>query len=42
MGLLKRDGLAQELSPGGARMHRAVKSALDPDGIFNPGKVFED
>lgn len=40
VGLLKRDGLATELSPAVLAMHRAVKAALDPHGILNPGKVF--
>jgi glycolate oxidase len=39
VGLLKRDWLATELGPVGARVHRAVKDALDPLGILNPGKV---
>ena len=39
VGLLKRDGLAAELSPAVMTMHRAVKAALDPHGILNPGKV---
>jgi glycolate oxidase len=41
VGLLKRGGLSQELSPVVLDMHRAVKRALDPAGILNPGKVFE-
>jgi glycolate dehydrogenase FAD-linked subunit len=41
VGLLKRRGLVQELSPAVLAMHRAVKSALDPYGIMNPGKVFD-
>jgi glycolate oxidase len=40
VGLLKRDGLAAEVSPAVLDMHRAVKAALDPHGILNPGKVF--
>jgi glycolate oxidase len=40
VGLLKRSGLEQELSPAVQAMHRAVKQALDPAGILNPGKVF--
>ncbi len=39
VGLLKRAGLEQELGPHVLAMHRAVKQALDPAGIFNPGKV---
>jgi glycolate oxidase len=41
VGLLKRDGLVKELDPAVLAMHRAVKNALDPHGILNPGKVFE-
>ncbi|MET7682058.1 FAD-linked oxidase C-terminal domain-containing protein [Streptomyces sp. NPDC005423] len=41
VGLLKRTGLTQELSPAVLDMHRAVKRALDPAGILNPGKIFE-
>ncbi|WP_035856069.1 FAD-binding oxidoreductase [Cryptosporangium arvum] len=40
VGLLKRDGLEQELAPAVQAMHHAVKQALDPAGILNPGKVF--
>ena len=39
VGLLKRDWLERELGPVGLRVHRAVKDALDPAGILNPGKV---
>ena len=39
VGLLKVNGLRQEMSPAVLAMHRAVKDALDPLGIFNPGKV---
>jgi glycolate oxidase len=40
VGLLKMDGLAQELDPVVLDMHRSVKNALDPRGILNPGKIF--
>ncbi|GLZ47037.1 FAD-linked oxidase [Actinomycetospora sp. NBRC 106375] len=39
VGLLKRDGLEREQSPEVLAMQRAVKAALDPHGILNPGKV---
>jgi glycolate oxidase len=39
VGLLKRRGLYAEVGPQVVAMHRAVKQALDPAGIFNPGKV---
>ncbi|MDI2131389.1 FAD-binding oxidoreductase [Yinghuangia seranimata] len=41
VGTLKRDMLARELGDIGLRTHRAVKAALDPLNILNPGKVFE-
>ncbi|GAA4788187.1 FAD-linked oxidase C-terminal domain-containing protein [Actinomycetospora chlora] len=40
VGLLKRSGLEREQSPEVLAMQRAVKTALDPHGILNPGKVF--
>ncbi|MGN6412983.1 FAD-binding oxidoreductase [Flexivirga sp.] len=40
VGLLKMPGAARELGPQIMAMQRAVKAALDPQGIFNPGKVF--
>lgn len=42
IGLLKRDLLAAELGPGGVAISRAVKQALDPLGILNPGKALPD
>lgn len=40
IGLLKRGGLRREVSSGVLDMHRAVKTALDPLNILNPGKIF--
>ena len=39
VGLLKRDWLAQEIGPVGMAVHRAIKNALDPSGLLNPGKI---
>jgi len=39
VGMIKRRWLAEELGPESMRVHRAIKNALDPDGIMNPGKV---
>jgi glycolate oxidase len=41
VGTLKMGWLATEIGPIGLRTHRAIKAALDPAGILNPGKVFE-
>jgi glycolate oxidase len=38
VGLLKRDGMRRELDPGSLAMQSAVRLALDPLEIFNPGK----
>ncbi|GAB2750510.1 FAD-linked oxidase C-terminal domain-containing protein [Salinifilum aidingensis] len=40
VGLLKLKGVHSELSEPVVNMHEAVKSALDPHGVLNPGKVF--
>jgi glycolate oxidase len=39
IGALKRQYLPQELGATGLRVSRAIKSALDPHWILNPGKV---
>src|SRR3954471_18641003 len=41
VGVLKREWLAREAGPVSMEVHRAVKAALDPLGILNPGKVFD-
>ena len=38
IGLLKRGRLRDQWSPAAVAAHRAIKTALDPNGIFNPGK----
>ena len=38
VGVLKRDGMRRELDPGSLAMQAAVRQALDPLQIFNPGK----
>jgi len=39
VGLLKRQGLLDELDPGSVRLQRAIKGTIDPQNLFNPGKV---
>jgi glycolate oxidase len=39
VGVLKRDWLERELGPVSLDVHRAVKDALDPRGLLNPGTV---
>jgi glycolate oxidase len=39
VGLLKRDWLAREAGPVAMDVHRAIKHALDPDNVLNPGKL---
>src|ERR1700691_5501798 len=38
VGMLKRDGMRRELDPGSLALQSAVRQALDPLGVFNPGK----
>jgi len=42
VGLAKKGYLALEQSPALIAAQRRVKTALDPDGILNPGKIFPD
>jgi len=42
VGLLKRDGLFQELQPENLALQRSLKATFDPLGIFNPTKVLGD
>ncbi len=39
IGALKRDELARRKSPVALAMMRAIKAALDPQGLFNPGRM---
>jgi glycolate oxidase len=40
VGALKADWLEREIGPVSLAVHRAIKGALDPAGILNPGTVF--
>jgi D-lactate dehydrogenase (cytochrome) len=40
VGLHKMDFLVSEAGSGAIAMMRAIKKALDPDNIMNPGKIF--
>jgi len=41
VGLHKKGFLLEETGAGAVAMMRAIKTALDPDNILNPGKIFE-
>ncbi|HET6627703.1 MAG TPA: FAD-linked oxidase C-terminal domain-containing protein [Nocardioidaceae bacterium] len=41
VGTLKKDLLLREAGELSLRVHRDLKRALDPQGILNPGKVFD-
>jgi glycolate oxidase len=40
VGRMKQAKLADEIGPVGLAVHRAIKKALDPTGLFNPGSMF--
>jgi glycolate oxidase len=40
IGTIKLDWLEREIGPVSLDVHRALKAALDPAGLLNPGKVF--
>jgi glycolate oxidase len=39
IGSIKVDWLEREVGPVSLSVHRAIKDALDPQGLLNPGKV---
>ena len=41
IGLVKKDFLAKNVGEGAVAAMRAIKRALDPKGILNPGKIFD-
>jgi glycolate oxidase len=42
IGWVQKDYLPIALSPAELGVMRAIKKALDPEGILNPGKIFPD
>ena len=42
IGIGKRGALVREHGAGAVALMRRLKDALDPHGLFNPGKLFED
>ncbi len=41
IGLLKKEFLSANLGPAHLAVMRSIKKALDPQGILNPGKIFD-
>jgi glycolate oxidase FAD binding subunit len=37
-----REQVFQPLSPAMARIHKRLKHAFDPEGLFNPGRLYEN
>ena len=42
IGWVQKDYVPIALSPAELGVMRAIKNALDPEGILNPGKIFPD
>jgi glycolate oxidase len=42
VGLAKRPWLRRQLGDGSYGLLKSIKRALDPDGLLNPGKIFEE
>jgi glycolate oxidase len=42
IGLLKKQFMELDLGPETLALMRAIKTAVDPLGIMNPGKIFPD
>ena len=42
IGLSKRNSMARSKDPVALQMMRAIKTALDPKNLMNPGKVYPE
>ncbi|KAF8642654.1 hypothetical protein AX16_009454 [Volvariella volvacea WC 439] len=42
VGLGKKEYLVEELGPGTVELMKTIKRAIDPLGLFNPGKLYPD
>ena len=40
IGTTKRSFIEMEIEPAGLELMKRIKTAFDPDGIMNPGKIF--
>ncbi len=41
IGLMKKEFLSMNLGPAQVSVMRSIKRALDPEGLLNPGKIFD-
>jgi len=42
IGLAKKTYLARQIGEGGVKVMKRIKQAFDPQGILNPGKIFDE
>ncbi|GMA93784.1 hypothetical protein GCM10025881_06080 [Pseudolysinimonas kribbensis] len=42
VGKLKRPWLVDQIGPDALDLGQRIKRALDPDGILNPGSIYEE
>jgi glycolate oxidase len=41
IGITKKQYIGMEIAPWGLELMRRIKKAFDPNGILNPGKIFD-
>jgi glycolate oxidase len=41
VGLAKKAFVKRQLGEGSYELMRSIKRALDPEGLLNPGKIFD-
>ncbi|MBE0597748.1 MAG: FAD-binding protein, partial [Desulfuromonadales bacterium] len=42
IGMAKKEYLARQIGAGGVRVMKRIKQAFDPEGMLNPGKIFDE